>query len=279
MADLPAAPYRQHFRAVAIEAARRAGAILQERARSGFHVEHKDVVNLVTDADHQAEQAIVLSVQAHCPGHQILAEERGLSSPAPTPFRWIIDPLDGTTNFAHGFPAYCVSIALEHDGRLLLGVVYDPTRQELFVAERGGGAWLNGQAIQVSPTVSLSESLLVTGFAYDIRESPENNLDHFGRFSLQAQGVRRTGSAALDLCYVACGRFDGYWELKLSPWDMAAGAILVEEAGGRLADFRGQPLSIYGKDLVASNRLIHDAMLKVLDEGMGRRDATGWSPA
>lgn len=265
--DLPLDAERDQLKRVALEAARGAGDILQERARSGFRVEHKDVVNLVTDADRQSEQAIVAALRRAFPGHETLAEERGLSTTARSAYRWVIDPLDGTTNFAHGFPVYCVSIGLEYRGSLILGVVLDPTRSECFVAERGRGATLNGRPIGVSPTRALTDALLVTGFAYDIRESPENNLDHFARFSLHAQGVRRVGAAALDLCYVACGRFDGYWELKLKPWDMAAGVVILEEAGGRLTDFGGGTFSIYGKEIVASNGPIHDEMLAVLSGG------------
>ncbi len=261
---------REQLKRVALTAARRAGAILQERARLGFQVEHKDAVNLVTDADHQSEQAIVGELRRAFPDHETLAEERGLSAATRSPYRWVIDPLDGTTNFAHGFPAYCISIGLEYHGRLILGVVLDPTRDECFVAERGRGATLNDRPIWVSGTGALTDALLVTGFAYDIRESPVNNLDHFTRFSLRAQGVRRVGAAALDLCYVACGRFDGYWELKLKPWDMAAGAVILEEAGGRLTDFTGKVFSIYGKEIVASNGPIHEEMLTVLREGTQR---------
>lgn len=268
--DLPPDSEREQLRRVALEAASRAVEILQERARSGFQVEHKDVVNLVTDADRQSEQAIVGALHRAFPCHEILAEERGLSTATQSPYRWVIDPLDGTTNFAHGFPAYCVSIGLEYHGSLILGVVRDPTRNECFVAERGRGATLNDRRIHVSGTGQLTDALLVTGFAYDIRESPENNLDHFTRFSLRAQGVRRMGAAALDLCYVACGRFDGYWELKLKPWDMAAGAVILEEAGGRVTDFAGRAFSIYGNEIVASNGPIHEAMLKVLSEGNPR---------
>lgn len=255
---------RTKLRETAIDATRIAGAILLQYARDGFHIEHKDTVNLVTDADRRAEQAVVDRIASDFPEHQILAEERGLQAAPTSQYRWIIDPLDGTTNFAHGFPTYCVSIGLEHDGTLVLGVVFDPTREELFVAEVGGGAHLNGAAIRVSKTPTLNEALLVTGFAYDIRVNPENNLDHFGRFALRAQGVRRTGAAALDLCYVACGRFDGFWELMLQPWDMAAGALIVREAGGRVTDIAGTGFSIYGKELLASNGLIHDQMVAVL---------------
>lgn len=261
--QLPDRSSRERFKTIAVEAARNAGAIVDEYARKGFRVEHKDKVNLVTDADTRAEEAIVEAISRVFPDHQILAEERGQAGSA-SPYKWVIDPLDGTTNFAHGFPAYCVSIGVEYEGRCILGVVFDPTRQELFVAEAGGSAFLNGTPLRVSRASTLDTALLVTGFAYDIRESEQNNLDHFARFALRAQGVRRTGTAALDLCYVAAGRFDGFWELKLQPWDTAAGALIVMEAGGRVSDFSGGPFSIYGKELVASNGLIHNEMLKVL---------------
>lgn len=169
-------------------------------------------------------------------------------------------------NFAHGYPAYCVSIGLEHNGRCILGVIFDPSRDELFTAIENSGARLNGRPIHVSNTMTLNSSLLVTGFAYDIRETPRNNLDHFAKFALKAQGLRRTGSAALDLCYVAAGRFDGFWEVRLNPWDMAAGSVIVREAGGRLTEFSGKDLSIYGQELVASNGQIHQAMLQVLSQ-------------
>ncbi|MEK7267993.1 MAG: inositol monophosphatase family protein, partial [Nitrospirota bacterium] len=220
-------------------------------------------VNLVTDADKRAEQVIVEAIRRAFPDHQILAEERGQAG-STSPYKWVIDPLDGTTNFAHGFPAYCVSIGVEYQGRCILGVVFDPTRQELFAAEAGGGAFLNGTPLRVSRASRLDAALLVTGFAYDIRESEQNNLDHFARFALRAQGIRRTGTAALDLCYVAAGRFDGFWELKLHPWDTAAGSVILLEAGGRLSDLSGGSFSIYGKELVASNGLVHEEILEVL---------------
>lgn len=251
----------------AIEAARGAGAILLEQARSGFRIEHKNVVDLVTDADRLAEDSIVQTIRAAYPAHRILAEERGQDGKTDSPYQWIIDPLDGTTNFAHGFPAYSVSIGLEYAGECVLGVVFDPTRDELFSAEVGGGARLNGSSINVSHVSRLDDALLVTGFAYDIRENPNNNLDHFSRFSLRAQGVRRIGSAALDLCYVACGRFDGYWEVTLNPWDMAAGIVILREAGGTVTHFTAGPFSIYARQLVASNGFIHEAMLDLLNGG------------
>ena len=254
----------------AISAGKEAGSLLLHYAQSGFRVEYKNPINLVTDADKAAEQCIIDYIRAQFPTHRFLAEERGRVEDTPSPYLWIIDPLDGTTNFAHGFPTYCVSIGLEYNGRCVLGVIFDPSRNELFTAIEHGGAWLNGRPIHVSKTHALESSLLVTGFAYDIRESPRNNLDHFVKFSLQAQGVRRTGSAALDLCYVAAGRFDGFWEVRLNPWDMAAGAVLVREAGGRLTNFGGSELSIYGHELVASNGAIHPAMLSVLHQDAAR---------
>ncbi|MFN3681397.1 MAG: inositol monophosphatase family protein, partial [Nitrospira sp.] len=238
---------------------------------SGFHIEHKSPINLVTDADRDAEQCIIEHIRAQFPHHAFLAEERGREQGSSSPYLWIIDPLDGTTNFAHGYPIYCVSIGLEYCGRCLLGVVFDPSRNELFTAVDGQGAHLNGHPLRVSDTNDLGNSLLVTGFAYDIRETPRNNLDHFAKFALRAQGIRRTGSAALDLCYVAAGRFDGFWEVRLNPWDIAAGSVIVREAGGRLTDFLGNELSIYGQELVASNGHIHDAMLKVLNEAASHR--------
>ena len=262
--DLLSDGLRDELRDTAVSAARMAGAILTERARLGFRVEFKDSVNLVTDADRQAEQAVVDTILSRYPEHRILAEEGGQRRGGASPFQWIIDPLDGTTNFAHGYPAYCVSIGVEYQGQGLLGVVLDPTRNELFVGEAGRGATLNGNRVRVSETPTLNTALLVTGFAYDIRNTPHNNLNYFTRFALKAQGIRRTGTAALDLCYVACGRFDGFWELKLQPWDMAAGAVVLQEAGGRVSDFKGENLSIYGRELVSSNGLIHEDMLYVL---------------
>jgi len=256
----------EHVLSVAIEAARAAGSLLLQYARSGFRIEHKNPINLVTEADHAAEQCVIDRVRAKFPTHRILAEERGVEAQLISRYHWIVDPLDGTTNFAHGFPVYAVSIGVQYDGRGLIGVVYDATRDELFTAKAGDGACLNGSSIAVSSTDQLDSALLVTGFAYDIRDTPNNNLNHFARFALKAQGLRRTGSAALDLCYVAAGRFDGFWEVKLSPWDTAAGVVILCEAGGRVTDFHGNPHSIYQPELVASNGRIHEAMLAVLLE-------------
>jgi len=181
-----------------------------------------------------------------------------------TALRWIVDPLDGTTNYAHGFPFFCVSIALEKDGSVVLGVVYDPMRDDLFEASLGGGAHLNGKKLQVSSVSDLSRGLLATGFPYDIRESPDNNLDFFAAMIVKAQAIRRPGAAALDLAHLAAGRFDGFWELKLKPWDTAAGCLLVTEAGGVLSDMTGGKWSVFSPGLVASNGLIHQQMLEVL---------------
>jgi len=261
---LPSPSVRAKLKATALEAARVAGSILTDAASNGFHVEYKDSVNLVTDADRRSEQAVIEVIRKTFPEHRILAEEGGAQAGGDPDYRWVIDPLDGTTNFAHGFPAYCVSIGVEYRGHCIFGVVLDPTRQELFTAETGSGAFLNGSALHVSRTPRLDQALLVTGFAYDIRVSAQNNLDNFSRFALTAQGVRRTGTAALDMCYVAAGRFDGFWELKLHPWDTAAGLVILREAGGRVTDFKGTPYSIYEPSIVASNGLIHEEMLEIL---------------
>ena len=263
-ACLPSAEQRAEFKKLAIEAARRAGDILTGYARHGFVTELKEPINLVTDADRASEQAIVDYVSGAYPEHQILAEERGFERDTESPYRWVVDPLDGTKNFAHGLPVYCVSIGLEYDGRIILGVVWDPPRQELFVAEVGGGATCNDQPIGVSSVTGLNNALLVTGFAYDVRDTVQNNLEYFARFTRASQGVRRLGSAALDLCYVASGRLDGFWEMKLNPWDTAAGVLILEEAGGRITDFAGGPFSIYGKEMLASNGHVHEDMLRVL---------------
>ena len=257
---------REALLEVAVDASQEAGALLLKYVGAGFNVKYKNPINLVTDADHAAEQCVIDHIKAHFPTHGFLAEERGRLEEAQSPYLWIIDPLDGTTNFAHGYPAYCVSIGLEYEGHCVLGAIFDPSRNELFTAIEHRGAQLNGRAIHVSNTMTLDGSLLVTGFAYDIRDTPRNNLDHFVKFALKAQGLRRTGSAALDLCYVAAGRFDGFWEVRLNPWDMAAGSVIAREAGGRLTDFSGQDLSIYGQELVASNGQIHEAMLAVLNQ-------------
>jgi myo-inositol-1(or 4)-monophosphatase len=254
------------FKALATRAAKKAGRILQDHLGRVRKVEYKGVVNLVTEMDFLSEKVIVAEIRKLCPGHSILAEEK-THRQEDSPYRWVIDPLDGTTNYAHGYPIFCVSIGLEKDGEIILGVVYDPSRNELFVAEEGKGAYLNGRRIHVSPTPTLSRSLLATGFPYDLRESPVNNLDHFQNFAMRSHAVRRSGSAALDLCYVSAGRFDGFWEMKLGPWDMAAGSLIVREAGGMVTDFQGNPIHLDGKYVLASNGKIHGEMIRTLKMG------------
>ncbi|MEC4671099.1 MAG: inositol monophosphatase family protein [Nitrospirota bacterium] len=265
--NIPGSGKLQELEKVALEAVQVGAEILQKYAKAGFRIKHKNPLNLVTDADLDSERAIVEVIRTTYPTHQILAEEEGSHSSQNSLYKWIIDPLDGTTNFAHGFPAYNVSIGLEYEGKCILGVVIDPTRDEVFVAGGGSGATLNRKPIHVSAVPKLDQALLVTGFGYDIRENPENNLDEFCRFTLCAQGVRRTGSAALDMCYVACGRFDGFWELKLNPWDVAAGLVIVQEAGGKVTTYQDEPFSIYGRKMVASNGFIHGEILEVLQRG------------
>jgi myo-inositol-1(or 4)-monophosphatase len=215
--------------------------------------------------DARVESLVVGRLRAAFPDDGILAEEGGAAAGRSTR-RWIIDPLDGTTNYAHGLPIFAVSVALEADGRIELGVVYDPNLDELFVAERGAGASVNDTPLAVSATASLDESLLATGFPYNVRETPDNNLAEYGAFSLRCHGVRRMGSAVIYLAYVAAGRIDGYWELSLGPWDAAAGSLLVEEAGGRVTNLAGGPLDLAAPTVVASNGRIHEAMLQVLTD-------------
>jgi myo-inositol-1(or 4)-monophosphatase len=247
----------------AIRVAQDAGRLLRDRLGTRIDIGHKGAINIVTDVDLASERLIRDAIATHHPRHEVLAEEGGLSE-GHSDYRWIVDPLDGTTNYAHGYPVFAVSIALEYKGDVIIGVVYDPMRDEIFTAERGSGAWLNNRRIRVSDTSDLTQSLLSTGFPYDIRTSSLTNLDHWANFAMNAQALRRDGSAALNLCYVACGRFDGFWELNLSPWDTAAGALMVEEAGGRVTDFSGQSFSNYGPQVLASNGLIHQRMTEVL---------------
>ena len=247
----------------AIRVAKDAGRLLRDRVGTRIDIDHKGSINIVTDVDLASERLIREAISTYYPRHEVLGEEGGLAESG-SEYRWIVDPLDGTTNYAHGYPIFCVSIALECKGEIVLGVVYDPMRDELFTAERGGGAALNNRPIHVSKTAELMQGLLSTGFPYDIKTSKLTNLDHWANFAMNAQALRRDGAAALDLCYVACGRFDGFWELNLSPWDTAAGALIVTEGGGRVTNFSGGPFSNYNPEVVASNGLIHDRMLEVL---------------
>ena len=252
-----------NYLAIAIRAARESGKIQLEWLGKEKRVEFKGEINLVTEVDRICERRIVEIIKEAFPEHNILTEETPMPAGS-SPYRWIIDPLDGTTNYAHGYPCFCTSIALELGGELVLGAIYDSLLDELFTARHGEGAFLNGERITVSTTERLNEALLCTGFPYDLRESSVNNLDHFNNFVMEAQAIRRDGSAALDLCYVAAGRFDGFWELKLNAWDVAAGTLIVEEAGGVVTDFNGGPLDIYGQETLATNGRIHEEMVRVL---------------
>ncbi len=246
----------------AIAIARDAGALLREAFAHPLAIRYKGEIDLVTDADKASERAIVEAIGRRFPGHAVLAEEGGGQGDAE--WRWVIDPLDGTTNFAHRYPFFCVSIALEHRGAPHLGVVYDPLRDECFAAMRGHGATLNGAPIAVSRVDRLERALAATGFPYDVHERPEETLRFFAPFLSRVQGVRRDGSAALNLAYLACGRFDLFWETKLHAWDVAAATLIVEEAGGRVTDFAGGPSPKDGFEVAASNRVLHDALLAVL---------------
>jgi len=256
----------------AIEAVIRAGEIQMGFIESGFEVSHKGTIDLVTEADVAVETMFRKMIAERFPDHTILAEEFGEdSSTRGASHCWVFDPIDGTNNYAHGLPIFCASLALEIDGKGEIGAIYDPTRKELFVAERGGGAFLNGRPIHVSRAATLVESMLVTGFPYDIHTRIPEIVGLFGEFVGQARAVRRLGSAALDLCYVAAGRMDGFWEQDLKPWDIAAGTILVEEAGGRVTDFAGEPHSSRRPQLLATNGHIHDEMLKITHEFLRSR--------
>lgn len=241
--------------------ARTAGEILLQGLEQEIHIEHKSEIDLVTDIDRRSEAYLLDVIQSCCPGDRIVAEESGIIC-GDDGHVWHIDPLDGTVNYAHGIPFFSVSLGYVRDGQITLGVVYDPVRREMFTAERGKGAFLNGKPLQVSGAGRLIDSLLVTGFPYDIKKIPENNLDHYAHFALCSQGVRRLGSAALDLCYVAAGRFEGFWELEIQTYDIAAGALIVTEAGGMVTDARGgadflsPPCSV-----LATNGHIHQLML------------------
>ena len=251
--------------ALAVRLARAAGAVQRERYETELRIGTKSApVDLVTEVDRRCEDLIVSALERERPADAILAEEGSSRPGSGSAWRWVIDPLDGTVNYAHGYPRFCVSIGAEHGGVRTAGVVYDPLLDELYHAVRGGGAFRNGAPIRVSREPDLARGLFATGFADDVHHCADDNLDHFGRFVKRARAVRRDGSAALDLCYVASGRLDGYWERKLHAWDVSAGALLVEEAGGRVTDLRGGSLPADGSSIVSSNGLVHDAMLALL---------------
>ena len=252
------------FLGTAWEAANAAGEIIRASWQQPKSIDYKGSVDLVTSVDKECENKIVETIRSVYPDHSILAEEQTDHEGSRPEYRWIVDPLDGTTNFAHGYPQFCVSIALEHKDQTIIGLVYDPLRRECFRAIKDHGATLNGAPIRTSETVELDKALLATGFPYDRRDNAEFYLGFFKAFLIRCQEIRRNGSAALDLCYLACGRIDGFWELKLKPWDTAAAALIVAEAGGRLSNFSGDQFSIWGNETLASNGSIHEEMLAAL---------------
>lgn len=243
--------------------AREAGALLKQELPKEHRIDFKGEIDIVTEVDQMSEEWLVGRIRQQFPHHTIITEEsdgfQGSSA-----YRWIIDPLDGTTNYAHGYPIFCVSIALQIADVITCGAIYNPMADEMFTAERQGGSFLNGERLSVSNTEALSRSLLATGFPYDMRESENNNINYFIGMALQAQAIRRAGSAALDLAYVAAGRFDGFWELKLKPWDTAAGWLMVREAGGGVSDLNGYAYSLASHHIVATNGIIHGKMIAAL---------------
>jgi myo-inositol-1(or 4)-monophosphatase len=260
---------RDNFLPAMSAIAREAGALLMHYFQKHIKIEYKGDADLVTAADRASEALIRERIQQQFPGHDVLGEEQGLNDQG-SDYRWYVDPLDGTTNFAHGYPVFCVSIALEYresqkQAERIAGVVYDPTRDELFSAEQGRGAHLNGAPMQVSQTASLKESLLATGFPSQKRHK-NPNIHFYHQITLRTHGVRRAGSAALDLCNVASGRFDGFWEFSLNPWDTAAGVLIVEEAGGTVSRFDGSPFEIDSRETLASNKLLHPALVHEFKE-------------
>ena len=261
-----AAPRRLNplFLTTAIEAVVRAGEMQMAQFGGDFQIEKKGTIDLVTEVDLAVERMFRALVAGRFPDHQVLAEEMGGAASAPEGPCWVFDPIDGTTNFAHGLPIFCSSLALEIDGVAEVAAIYDPTRKELFTAERGGGAFLNGQPLRVSSADRLVDAMLVTGFPYDIHSRVDEIVGLFAAFVGQVRAVRRLGSAAIDLCYVAAGRLDGFWESDLKAWDIAGGALIVAEAGGRITNMTGGPFRSRGGHVLATNGRLHDAMLDVI---------------
>lgn len=251
----------------AVHLALESGRIQKKHFEKKLSIGYKGEINLVTNVDLECENRIIELIRSNFPDDEIISEEKtNLFEKEKN--KWIVDPLDGTTNYAHGYPFFCTSIGYEEDGRITLGVVYNPITEELFWARQGEGAYFNGNPLKVSTTNVLKQALLVTGFPYDIATNPNNNLNHWAAFIMRAQALRRDGSAGLNLSYVAAGRFDGFWELKLSPWDMAAGVLIVREAGGMVTSLTGDEFNLYGGGIVASNSRIHQEMLDVIREGL-----------
>jgi myo-inositol-1(or 4)-monophosphatase len=255
----------------AARAARESGKIIKDQFGKQKEIKFKGRINPVTDVDLKSEEAIIDIIRSRFPDHDIITEESQLALSG-SPYRWIIDPLDGTVNYSHDYPVAAVSVALEIQGTVEIGIVYNPIREEFFHAVKGQGAFLNDEPIHVSKIDTLEKSLLATGFPYDIRERPDNNLAQFNRLMMKTEGIRRDGSAALNLVYTAMGWCDGYWEIIISPWDIAAGTLLVTEAGGKVTDLEGRPLSIYQNQVVSSNGLIHSELVEELQKARMRNE-------
>jgi myo-inositol-1(or 4)-monophosphatase len=248
-------------------AARDAGKYILSNIGKVRQVSFKSIQsNLVTEVDKKSEEIIIKTLQSDFPDFDILAEESGASSTKNSEFMWVIDPLDGTTNFAHGLPIFSISIGLIKGNEVIVGVIYDPTRDQLFTAEKGKGAFLNGQKLSVSKTKDIKKALLVTGFPYNVEENPDHCFERFVIMTKHSRAVRRLGSAALDFAYVAAGIFDGFWEVKLNPWDIAAGLLLVKEAGGKVTNFKGEESDIFNPQILASNGYIHKIMIELLEK-------------
>jgi myo-inositol-1(or 4)-monophosphatase len=262
-------PPRPIFLTTAIEAVVRAGELQMAQLGQAFRIDKKGATDLVTEVDLAVERMFRELIAQRFPDHQILAEELGGAATIPAGPCWVFDPIDGTTNYAHGVPIFCASLALEIDGVPELAAVYDPNRRELFTAERGGGAFLNGAPIHVTAANHLVDALLVTGFPYDVRTRIDEIVGLFAAFVAEARAVRRLGSAAIDMCWVAAGRMDGFWEADLKPWDIAGGALIVSEAGGRVTDLQGGPFTSRGGHVLATNGHLHDAMLEVIRRHRG----------
>ena len=251
---------------VALEAGKKAGEIIRDNFHKKKLIDYKGRINLVTNVDREAEKVVLDTIKKYYPEHNILTEETDHKQNPDQEYCWVIDPLDGTTNYVHGFPFVCVSIALQRNGKSIVGVVYNPILDELFHAEKGNGSFRNSEPISVSDNADFSKSLLATGFPYDMLDDERNNIQYFSKLIKKCRGIRRPGAAAIDICYVACGIFDGYWELELYPWDTAAGIIILEEAGGKVSKFDGSEFSIFDKEIVSTNGHIHGELLKVLLE-------------
>ena len=264
-------PVNPLYLTTAIEAVVLAGDLQMERFGGDVRIDKKGAIDLVTDVDVAVERRFRALIAERFPDHQILAEELGGAAAAPAGPCWVFDPIDGTSNYAHGLPIFCASLALEIDGVAEVAAIYDPTRKELFTAERGGGAFVNGRPLRVSSAARLVDAMLVTGFPYDVHSRVDEIVGLFAAFVAEARAVRRLGSAALDLCYVAAGRLDGFWESDLKPWDIAGGALIVAEAGGRVTDLAGAPFASRGGHVLATNGRLHDAMLAVIESRRARR--------